>query len=272
MNNRTSGISRYKAAAILLILAVVPALAAEPDRPSDEKARAIAENIDRLWRGTSSEGLMEMRVVTEHWTRTLTMRVWSLGMDHSLVRIVSPEKEKGVATLMTLQKDKKVIWNYLPRVSKVIRVPGSMMMGSWMGSHFTNDDLVKESEFLRDYSYRIAFEGEREGQDIYELELIPLPEAAVVWGKVIIEARQEDYVPLRQLYYDEDGTLVRTITFSDVKEIDGRRVPMRMVLQPADEPGESTEILYNELIFGVDLSPDFFSLRNLKREAGAVGR
>jgi outer membrane lipoprotein-sorting protein len=232
-----------------------PAFAGEPT------AKEILDRIDKMWRGESSSGEVTMEIVTAHWQRSLTMDVWSLGKEYSLVKITAPLKEKGVATL----KVEKNIWNYLPKINRVIKIPGSMMMASWMGSHFTNDDLVKESTFVDDYTYRLSFSGLRGGQFIYEIECIPKPEAAVVWGKVVIIVLKEDLIPLKELFYDEDGTLMRTMTFSEVRSFGRRTVPSVTTLVPADKPDELTRITYNRLQFGIDVDEEFFSLRNLKR-------
>ena len=141
-----------------------------------ESARDIMERVDRLLRGDSSHGVATMEVVTEHWERRITMELWSLGTDYSLVRIQAPVKEAGTATLMADDD----IWNYLPKVDRTIKVPVSMMAGSWMGSHFTNDDLVKESQIVDDYDIEIAFDGERDGAAVWEFRLTPKADAAVV--------------------------------------------------------------------------------------------
>jgi hypothetical protein len=140
-----------------------------------------------------------------------------------------------------------------------------MMSGSWMGSHFTNDDLVKESTFVDDYDSTLSFEGERNGKLIYEVSSLPKPDAAVVWGKVVMEISQEDYAPITARYYDEEGVKIRTMTFDQVEVIDERAIPMRMTLVPEDKPGESTVVLYSDIAFGMELDKDFFSLRNLQQ-------
>jgi hypothetical protein len=201
-----------------------------------------------------------MEVVTEHWSRTLEMRVWSLGTEYALVRILSPRKEAGTATL----KAGDEIWNYLPRVDRTIKIPASLMSASWMGSHFTNDDLVKESRLVEDYEIDLAFEGSREGVDVWEFDLVPRPEAPVVWGGILYRVRKSDAMPVWARYFDEDGDLVRTVTFSDYRVLGGRLVPATLRVVPEDEPGEHTEIRYSELEFDVDLDEGFFSLRRLR--------
>jgi hypothetical protein len=232
-------------------------LTAAPGRA--QSAKEIVDRVDRLLRGSSSEGKVQMRIVTEHWSRTLDMDVWSLGTEYSLVRVTAPPKEAGMATLKAGQE----VWNYLPRVDRTIKVPPSLMMGSWMGSHFTNDDLVKESRMIDDYDITVAFDGERDGVPVWEFNMTPKPEAAVVWGRVVEQVRKADDMPTWVRYYDEDGTLVRTMTFSDYKRMGGRLVPSRMVVVPADKPNESTALIYKQLEFDIPISKSFFSLRNL---------
>ena len=238
---------------LLLLLTATPVAAIEVDE--------LIRHIDQLWRGETSQATMSMAVRTERYERSMTMEAWSRGKDYSLVIIREPVKDRGIATL----KVEDNIWNYLPKINRVTKVPSSMMSGSWMGSHFTNDDLVKESTFEDDYDASISFEGERDGQQIYELTFIPKPDAAVVWGKVMMMIEQTSLAPYKALYYDEEGLLIRTMSMDQTQLIDGRTIPMRMRLQPEDKPDESTVIVYQAITFGVPLETSFFSLQTLKR-------
>ena len=178
------------------------------------------------------------------------------------MRVETPTKEAGTATLKAGQE----VWNYLPRVDRTIKVPSSMMMGSWMGSHFTNDDLVKESTLVEDYEIEVEFEGVREDVNVWEFLLLPLPEAPVVWSKIRYQVRRDDLMPTWARYYDERDDLVRTMTFTEHRVMDGRLVPAVMTVEPADDPGEVTRIRYHELEFDIGVDEDFFSLRNLRRQ------
>jgi outer membrane lipoprotein-sorting protein len=231
------------------------------DRPApDASAAEIVDFVDRLLRGESSRGEMTMEVRTENWSRAMTMRVLSLGTEYALVRVLEPKKDAGTATL----KSGDEIWNYLPKVDRTIKIPPSLMSASWMGSHFTNDDLVKESRLVEDYEISIAFEGARDGADVWEFDLVPKPEAPVVWGRILYQVRKQDLMPTWARYYDEDDALQRTLVFDDYRSFEGRVVPARMRMEPEDEPGEYTEVRYDELEFGVRLTPDDFSLRRLR--------
>lgn len=222
--------------------------------------RAIVDKVDRLLRGNSSRGTVTMEVVTAHYDRTMQLDVWSLGTEYALIRVTAPPKDAGTATL----KVKDDIWNYLPRVDRTIRLPASLMSSSWMGSHFTNDDLVKESRLIDDYDVAVSYDGPRDGTDVWEFALTPKPDAAVVWGKIVERIRKGDLMPIWGKYYDEDGHLVRTMTFSDYRTMGGRLVPATMTVVPTDKPNEHTTLRYTALAFDIGLTPDFFSLRRLR--------
>lgn len=240
------------AAACLFLAGAAPAGA--------QTAREIVDRVDRMLRGNSSRADIAMEIATEHWTRSLEMRAWSLGTTYALVRVTAPAREAGTATLKVGQE----VWNYLPRVDRTIKIPPSLMMGAWMGSHFTNDDLVKESRMIDDYDIAIGYEGDRGGTAVWEFVLTPKPTAAVVWGRIVEQVRKDDLMPTWARYYDERGTLMRTMTFSDFRTFGGRLVPTVMVVRPEDKPAERTTIRYRDLAFDVPLSSAFFSLRNLQ--------
>jgi len=202
-----------------------------------------------------------MVVTTRRWNRTLTLKVWSQGTDKALIKVLAPAKEAGTATL----KSGEDIWNYLPKIDRTIRVPTSMMMAAWMGSHFTNDDLVKDSRLVRDYEIAVASEGVHQSARVWEFLLTPRPEAAVVWGKIVLEVRRNDLMPTWARYYGDDGALKRTLTFGDYRVMGGRLVPATMTVVPADRPDEATVIRYASLRFDVILPPETFTLAALRR-------
>ena len=228
---------------------------AAPASPLD--LRALIREVEDQYTGTSSHAIMTMQVRTEHWQRTLKMEAWSLGRDEFLIRILEPAKERDVATL----KSGREVWNYLPKVDRTIKIPPSMMGGAWMGSHITNNDLVKQSHIDQDYDFSMLTETD----EFWRIEGLPKPEAAVVWGKIIYQVGKADRVPQRVEYFDEAMIKVREILFEDVKTVDNRRLPLRMIVQPMDKPEEQTLLQYHQIAFDIPLNDDFFSLRNLKR-------
>ncbi|HXK62450.1 MAG TPA: outer membrane lipoprotein-sorting protein [Acidobacteriota bacterium] len=248
------------ASLIFLILVLLEGTSLSFAQTSQERAREIIDRVDRMLRGDSSAGRVTMTVATRQWKRTTELRIWSEGTDKVLIRVEAPKKDQGTATLRVGDN----IWNYLPKIDRVIRIPTSMMMASWMGSHFTNDDLVKESRLIRDYDVWIDFEGPRDGVEVYEFRLTPRPEAPVVWGKIEYQVRKADLMPTWAKFYGEDGELKRTATFSEYEEMDGRLIPTRMRMSPEDKPGEFTEMKYEELEFDLEIDEGVFSLKSLR--------
>ncbi|MBN2061911.1 MAG: outer membrane lipoprotein-sorting protein [Deltaproteobacteria bacterium] len=247
---------------LLIVLAsIAPFSSAQDETPEKKRAREILRTIDDMWRGDSSYTKFTMNVKTANYERNMELEGWSKGKDKTLVVILLPLKERGTATL----KSGNNIYSYLPKTDRTIRLTSGMMMGSWMGSHFTNDDLVKESSMEEDYEPSVTFEGVKDGRNIIEFELIPKPDAAVVWGKISVTVLAEDYIPLIEYFYDEDMNIARTMTFSGVRELAGRPRPTVMRVLPADKPDEYTELNYKEMELDIEISDDFFSIGNLKR-------
>ncbi len=227
---------------------------------SNLNPRKILDSVDDIYRSNTSHGILTLAVTTTNWQRTLTLEQWSKGKNKHLIKVLKPKKEKDLATLRVDTN----VWNYMPKVKKVVKIPSSMMSSSWMGSHFSNDDLVKQSRMVKDYDFSISFEGIRDGIDIVEITCFPKMNAAVVWGKVEVIVYREDFIPLRLIYYDEDLNLSRKLEFSNMQIIDNKKIPLKMQMVPENEPGESTTIQWKEIKFDLTISDDFFSLRKLQ--------
>jgi outer membrane lipoprotein-sorting protein len=222
--------------------------------------QAIVDELDKLYRSDTSAGEMEMKIQTSNWSRTLKMKVWSEGIDKTFVHITSPKKDAGIATL----RNKTEMWNFFPKINKVMKVPPSMMMSSWMGSDFTNDDLVKESSYKNDYSSKLITP-EGAAPDFYYIELLPNKDSPVVWGKIIFTVRKDGYIPVTQEFYDEKSRKMRVMEFKDIKDIGGRMIPSVLELVPLTKEGQKTTVIYKDIKFDIKLPSDTFTLRNLQK-------
>ena len=269
-NPRGSGFASAGVLALAATLALPPALAATAATPSTAAAPAptdpafpeyIMRRIDDMYREDKSYGVMEMEVKTKHWNRTMSLESWSLGSDYSLIRILSPKKEKGTATL----KARGDLFTYLSKTRRTIKISSGMMGGSWMGSHFTNDDLVQGNRLSEDYTIKLTHDGPNAaGVPVYTFTVTPKPTTAIVWGKIDVTVRKSDLNPVNQIFYDEDGKKVRIMEFSDYRDVHGKTRPMVMTLRPLDDSGEYTRITFKTLDFTVKLDPGFFTLLKLK--------
>jgi outer membrane lipoprotein-sorting protein len=249
--------------AILIIILFFVTTNGTPSFAAEEQVdvKTIIDQLDKLYRSDASYAEVEMIVVSEHWERTITMNIWTEGMEKTFIYIKGPKKDEGIATL----RIETEMWNYFPKINKVMKVPPSMMMGSWMGSDFTNDDLVKESSMLEDYTHRL-FHPENEEADKYYVELIPKIETPTVWGKIEITIQKSDYIPVSQVYYDEKGRKMRVMTYSDVRQLGSRKLPAVMEIVPLNKKGRKTVIKYRDIIFDEKFDKGVFTLRNLQKK------
>lgn len=247
---------------VALIMGIGLSFEAQAEQP--EKLPTVSEitdKLDELYRSESSKAEVTMTIVNDRGTRKLELEAWSKGEEHSLIVIRSPSREAGTATLKTDDG----LWNYAPRADRLIRIPAGMLSDSWMGSHFSNDDLVRESSFSDDYDTKLSFD-ELDGQRVIKLDMKPKPRAAVIYTRVIQYVRASDYLPIRSDSYDKDQ-LVRRIEFSDIRDVGGKPVPHKMEIRPMDKSGERTTMQYTSLSFDVKVDDALFTKRGLRRVA-----
>jgi len=242
----------------LLLCSLTGSLWAQPDGMS---ATEIVRRMDEKLRGETSRGEMKMTIVRPTWEREVQMKTWSRGDEYSLILITAPARDRGAAFL----KRDKEIWNWQPSIDRTIKLPPSMMMQSWMGSDFTNDDLVQQSSIVKDYEHELLGSETIDGREAYKIELRPHEEAAVVWGKVLLWVDKDEYMELKTEFYDEDDYLVNTMYGKEIKMLGGKLLPSVMEVHPADEPGNKTIVEYLSLEFDVPLDASFFSIQNMKR-------
>ncbi|MGA9119714.1 MAG: outer membrane lipoprotein-sorting protein [Bacteroidota bacterium] len=239
----------------LVILATLPLISQAQD------AREIVKKANDLMRGTSTYSEISMTIVKPEWSRSIAMKAWSLEPDYALMYVTEPARDRGSVTL----KRKSEVWNWLPSVQRVIKIPPSMMLQSWMGSDFSNDDLVRQSSIVDDYTHTLIGEEPIEGHPCWKIQLLPKPEAGVVWGKLIMWVTRESYIELRTDFFDEDSVLVKSFIGSDIKKFDGRSIAAHWEMKPVREPGKKTVLDYHEIRFNVKLNESFFSEQNMKR-------
>lgn len=224
-------------------------------------ATDIVRKADEKFNGEkSSYSVMSMTIIRPGWQRTIEFKSWTLGRDYALTLITSPAKEAGQSFL----KRGSDMWNWNPTISRLIKLPPSMMSQGWMGSDYTNDDILRESSVVTDYTHNIIGEETIEGRLCYKIQMIAREDAAIVWGKQIQWIDKKDYLILKAELYDEDGYLVRTETGSDIRVMDGRTITSKIELVPEEEPNNKTIIVIREIKFNLPVEESFFSQQNMR--------
>jgi outer membrane lipoprotein-sorting protein len=224
-------------------------------------ATEIVRKADEKFNGEkSSIMVMSMTIIRPTWQRTVEFKNWTLGRDYALTLITAPARDIG----QTFLKRGTEMWNWNPSISRLIKLPPSMMSQGWMGSDYTNDDILKESSVVNDYTHEIIGEETIDGRPCYKIKMVAKENAAVVWGHQIRWIDKKDFLVLRAELYDEDGILVRTETGSEIKIMDGRTITSRLELLPAEEPGNKTVVNITDIKFNIPIAENFFSQQNMK--------
>lgn len=239
---------------LLLFLAFTTVLNAQD-------AKEIIKKMDDKLQGDSNKSEMKMSIVRPKYTRTIAFKNWSLGREYFLTYVTAPSKDKGMVSM----KYEKEMWSYTPSINRMIKLPPSMMSQGWMGSDYTNDDLVKQSSIVADYEHTLVGEETIDGRPCFHIQMIPNADANVVWGKIETWVDKEKYINLKSAYYDEEEFLVRTELGKEVKNFDGRELPSLLEIIPAEEPNNRTLITIVSIEFDVDIKKSFFSQQNMKR-------
>jgi hypothetical protein len=220
----------------------------------------IVTKADAKMRGNSSYVEMTMQIVRPKYTREISLKSWSKGDQLMLVKITAPAKDAGQGYL----KINKDLWNWLPSIDRLIKMSSSVMGQSWMGSDFTNDDMVRQSSIVTDYSHKILTEEKIREFNCWKIELTPKSNAAVVWGKIITWI-DKDYNSIKTQYFDEANILVQTMENFDFKTFGDRQMPSRMEMTPADKTGQKTVVKVSKAQYNQPINDNFFTQQNLKK-------
>ena len=226
-----------------------------------QDATEIVKTADARMRGKTSQALITIQTVRPGWTREMKVKTWMKGTDLAMILIQSPAKERGIVYL----KRRKEVWNWLPSLEKIIKLPPSMMSQSWMGTDFTNDDLVKESSIVFDYTHQLIGDTVIAERDCYQIRMLPKPEAAVVWGQLIVCIDKKDYLELHTRFYDEEGVMINSMNAYDIKKMDNRTIPTRFEMIPADKPGRKTVMIYEQVHYDRPMDDGFFTTEQMKQ-------
>ncbi|MCS0418299.1 outer membrane lipoprotein-sorting protein [Vibrio diabolicus] len=225
-----------------------------------ESAFDIVQKSDQAMRGKSSYSAATMKIVRPDWSRSMTMKSWTKGTELSLVLVTAPAKDKGSASL----KRHREMWNWVPSIERVIKIAPSMLSQSWMGSDFTNDDLINQSSIVVDYQHQLLQSETFDGDKVWVVDALAKPDAPVVWSKVRLWISQTSFLQRKVEFYDEFDELVNVLTTYDVQTLGGRDVATRMEMQPIDKPGNKTVLITHEAQFDFDIDDDFFSQQQMK--------
>jgi len=233
----------------LLLAVCLPLLANE--------AEDIIRKVDHNMRGKTVYMQLQMRVQTRNHQRNMEMQTWAVGKHKSFVKIINPPRDRGI-TFLSLNGQ---MWQYVPKIERIIKIPPSMMLQNWMGSDITNDDMVKQSSIVDDYHATLLG---KKGK-IVTIQLIPKPNAAVVWGKIVTKIDTTHFTGIKDIYYDENSAKVRAFIYEKVRRFGSYYLPTVWKVKPFNRPGHMTTIIVKDARYDAPIDPAYFSKSALKR-------
>lgn len=239
---------------MICLTAPIPAHADDPAE--------IVHRMEQVMRGDSSYAEMSMTIQRPRYSREITMRAWMLGRDYSMIIITAPARDEGTGYLMRQDS----IWNYDPRIDRTVRLPSSMMAQSWMGSDFTNDDLVRDTDPVEDFDHELVGQEEHEGREAWVIRMIPKPGTPIVWGKVEMWICTDTFIQLRVENFDQQNELANTMELDEIRRFGDREIPSRITVTPAGKDNERTVLEYRKIEFDIEISDRFFTQENMHRQ------
>lgn len=225
-----------------------------------QTATEIVKKMDNNMRGETSQAILMIKTVRPTWSREMTVKTWMKGTNYAMILVQAPIKEKGIVFL----KRKKEVWNWMPTLERNIKLPPSMMTNSWMGTDFTNDDLIKEASVVEDYFHKIVGDTIIDNRNCYIIEFLPKPNTAVVWGKLVVAIDKKDFLELYTEFYDEEGALINVMQVDSIKIMDGRLIPTHMEMIPKNKKNHKTELFYKSVLFNRQIDDNFFNTEQMK--------
>ena len=226
----------------------------------NQTATEIVKKMDNNMRGETSQAILMIKTVRPTWSREMTVKTWMKGTNYAMILVQAPIKEKGIVFL----KRKKEVWNWMPTLERNIKLPPSMMTNSWMGTDFTNDDLIKEASVVEDYFHKIVGDTIIDNRNCYIIEFLPKPNTAVVWGKLVVAIDKKDFLELYTEFYDEEGALINVMQVDSIKIMDGRLIPTHMEMIPQNKKNHKTELFYKSVLFNRQIDDNFFNTEQMK--------
>ena len=224
-------------------------------------ASEIIRKMEAKLRGDSSYIKAKIVIEKTRVTRTVEFESWeSKKLNCSFIRILKPKKDRRI----TFLKIKQNLWQYIPKIGKEIKIEASLMNDSWMGSDFTNDDLVRETSLTDDYNHSFA---KSDDTKLYKIILTAKPNKPAVWDKMILHVRKRDLLPQSQEFFDHKDRLKRKMEFGNYRIMGKRLIPARFRMMSLSKKRtiSTTTMFYLRAAFDLAIPKHIFSKANLRK-------
>ena len=192
--------------------------------------------------------------------RTVVSKSYSEGDKKSFTEYLAPDREKG--TKMLKLDDK--LWIYAPSTDRTIQLSGHLLRQSVMGSDLSYEDMMEERQLTDIYDAKVVGEETIDERDTWVLELTAKVDD-VSYAKRKSWIDKERFVPLKEELFAKSGQLLKKVTLSEVKKVDGRWFPMKMNYKDMLKNGNGTDFVMTDVAFDADIPDYLFSKAALKK-------
>jgi outer membrane lipoprotein-sorting protein len=243
-------------AAALLVSGVVP-VAAQRGASEDLTAEEIVTRLEEHRTFSTSRSEMTMTIRDRFGERTSAMISYSRGADEALIEFTSAA-ERGQKVLRTADE----IYLYYPDAAELVRLQGSALRESLLGSDVSYEDLTGGRTILDTYDVELQGREEVDGHDTYRVTLTAR-RRNVAYPRQTMWIDTELFVARRSELNALNGRLLKTITSTRIEEVSGHPVPMEMVVSDALKRNSSTTVSIEDIEVGLPLEDAIFSLQEL---------
>jgi hypothetical protein len=221
----------------------------------------IVRKANDLLRFTTSEAELDIQIIRPRWQKSMSMKTWTKGTDYAMTLITAPAKEAGTVYL----KKKNELWNWLPKVKKTIKLPGSMLGQNFMGTDLTASDVWSNSNIESEFDHKLIGKEMQGGQMCYKIESVTHEDSDIIWGKIISWIDVKNFIQMKVEFYDEDMDLANTFLASQVKNMAGKMRATKLEVIPANKKGQKTIVSYRSLKVDHAIPTEFFTVENMKK-------
>jgi outer membrane lipoprotein-sorting protein len=220
----------------------------------------ILNQIDKNLTSTNRIITSKMIIHGRRETRTIEAKSWVQGVDKSFTEYLSPAREKGTKML----KLGKMLWLYSPATDRIIQISGHMLRQSVMGSDLSYEDMMEDPKLTNNYDAKVTGSEIIDGRDCWVVELTAkVQDIAYYSRKLWVD--KERLIPLKEELYAKSGKLLKKIELKDVKNIQGRWYPMRMIFKDMLKSGDGTEFIVDSIQFDQEIPEYIFSKAALRK-------
>src|SRR5664280_2642567 len=229
-------------------------------RFTDTDAKLILDKVDKNMSSKNRVFESEMIIHGRRSSRTITSKSYSAGTKQSFTEYLSPAREQGTKML----KLEKQLWIYSPSTDRIIQISGNMLRQSVMGSDLSYEDMMDDRKLTEIYNAKVAGDETINGRNTYVLELTAKVDDATYYSqKIWVDI--ERYVPLKEELFAKGGQLLKRITLSDIKQVQGRWFPMSAVYKDVLKDGSGTEFKMMSVKFDQNIPEYIFTKAALKQ-------